>query len=123
MARRPRSPHLSDDELLLLVEENAPAAPALAHVAACTECAARVSELRANRALLASIAGRRLVPQHDVARGAMLRLRARHGVIGNMNEVLAAFRAIVRGMTELLGGAAAGHPPDPSPQDEGQPHG
>ncbi len=60
------------------------------------------AELRRVRALLGEAAEFEDVPQRNVVRGAVSRLRARHTAIVHVNELLNVLVAVMRGWTTLI---------------------
>lgn len=81
------------------------------HVACCMSCTQRVHRVRETRRLLRGIAEQQLHPQHDIAQRAVRRLQLRHKAIGNVNEVLAAVRTLIRSLAGFLGGESPLDPP------------
>jgi len=123
LARTTQNPHPDDDALATLADDESLEDDVRRHVDGCADCGGRVEELRQMRRLLHSQAAKQQHAQHDVARRAVSRLRLRQTAIGNMNEVFASLRALVRGIADLFGG---GPPVGPGPStlpDEGHRHG
>jgi hypothetical protein len=120
--------HPADDALAALLEDDGGAGPAAAgraaatrrHVAGCAVCTQRLGELRALRAALAAAAAEEAAPPHDLARGAIARLRLRQGAVDRLNELLTLLAGLARGLAGVLappsGGASSGTrrsaPPD-----------
>ncbi len=74
------------------------------HIQSCTSCAQRVAELQTTRRLLQDVGTFNVPPPYDIARRAVERLRLRRTAVGNVNEVFAAMRALLRGIADLFGG-------------------
>jgi hypothetical protein len=79
------------------------------HVAGCPLCGERLAQLRTVRQLLQAVALHEIAPQHNVAQAALTRLHLRRAAIGNLNELLAALRTLLQGLSVLLGGPAPRH--------------
>lgn len=60
------------------------------------------SELRRVRALLGEVAEHEEVPERNVVRGAVKRLRARRTAIVHVNEFLGALMTVMRGWTTFV---------------------
>ena len=95
------------------------------HVSRCAQCQMRIEELQATRRALRDIGAQEVFPEHNLAQRAVGRLRIRQTAIGNVNEIFAALRALVRGFAELFGGGPPpADAPEPAPRrDGGIPHG
>lgn len=101
------SAHSSDEELVSLLESDAPAPEKTRrHVAQCLACTERIGELQRTRRLLQATGVHEVPPQHDLARDAMTRLRLRDVAIGNVNELMHVLRTLVGALTKLLSGSA-----------------
>ena len=121
MVRRGATAHPDDETLSDLIDDTVSAdAKVRQHVERCDLCRGRVEELAALRRLLHDAGAREAAPPGDLTGLVIGRLRMRHSAIGSMNEVLAAVRALLAGISSLLGGKPA---PDDAGRSESLPHG
>ena len=115
-------PHPDDAALGLLAEGDSEDAATRAHTAGCPRCSARVAELRRIRTLVQESALREETPRRDLAGGALARLRTRHRMGSQVNEVFAGLGAFLRGLVALFAHPEADHDPqgriDPAPRAE-----
>ncbi|MBC5801147.1 MAG: hypothetical protein GIX03_04300 [Candidatus Eremiobacteraeota bacterium] len=87
---------------------------------------ASAHELRRVRALLGNVADHDQSPDHNVVRGAVKRLRARHTAIVHVNEFLGALVTVMRGWRTLVSleeGASNATGPKARSTGEGRSHG
>jgi hypothetical protein len=109
--RRLAASHPPDEALLALSDGDIPVEHSglRHHVEGCPLCSDRLAQLRTVRHLLQAAALQEIAPQHNVAQAALTRLQLRRAAIGNLNELIAALRTLLQGLSALLGGPRQRH--------------
>lgn len=100
---RPSAEHLTDEDLVSLLESDEPAPEAKQrHVMQCSACTERIREFQRTRRLLRAAGPYEVPPAHDLARDALTRLHFRQVAISNVNELVHVMRTLVSALAKLL---------------------